>query len=45
MRDRSSTVWDTLLIKASSPEAEAMQFAQKDGDTPEADLSYERAWA
>ena len=25
MRDLSSTVWDTLLIKASSPEADNMQ--------------------
>ena len=25
MRDQSSTVWDTLLVKASSPEAESMQ--------------------
>ena len=34
MRDLSSTVWDTLLIKASSPEADSMQketqtFAEK----------------
>ena len=25
MRDLSSKVWDTLLIKASSPEADSMQ--------------------